>query len=185
METVIDFIFLGSQNHWGLFTAVMKLRYGCSLKEKLWKTRQHIKKQRHHFADKSPCSRSYGFSSSHVWMWDLDHKESWELKNWCFWIVVLEKTLEGPLVCKEIKPVNDKGNKPWILLVGLEKEMATHSSILAWRIPGTEEPSGLLSMGSHRVRHNWSDIAAAAACRSWSSSTVANWFENLTHWKRP
>ena len=139
----------------------MKSKDPCSLEEKLWKTRQHIKKQRHHFADKSPCSRSYGFSSSHVWMWDLDYKQSWELKNWCFWIVVLEKTLEGPLVCKEIKPVNDKGNKPWILLVGLEKEMATHSSILAWRIPGTEEPSGLLSMGSHRVRHNWSDLAAA------------------------
>ena len=58
---------------------------------------QHIKKQRHYFADKSPCSQSYGFSSSHVWMWELDHKEYWELKNWCFWTVVLEKTLwESP-----------------------------------------------------------------------------------------
>ena len=73
--------------------------------------RQHIKKQRHYFADKSPSSQSYGFSSSHVWMWKLDHKESWALKNLCFWTVVLEKTLESPLDYKEIKPVYPKGNQ--------------------------------------------------------------------------
>ena len=66
--------------------------------------RQHIKKQRHYFANKGPSGQSYGFSSSHVWMWELDHKESWVAKNWCFWTVVLEKTLENPLDCK-IKPV--------------------------------------------------------------------------------
>ena len=77
--------------------------------------RQHIKKQRHHFADKGPYSQSYGFPSSHVWMWELDHKEGWALKNWCFWIVVLEKTLESPLHGK-IKPVNPKGHQPWIFL---------------------------------------------------------------------
>ena len=256
---------------------------------------------------------SFGFSSSHVWMWEMDHKESWALKNWCFWTVVLEKTLESPLDCKEIKPVHPKGNQSWIFIrridaeteapifwppdakswlirkdpdagkdrrqqekgttedemIGwhhwlnahefeqppgdgegegslaccspwgrrqsdmaewlnknsptellwevlktfsatsesgcfngtplqysylenpmdggawwaavhgvaksrirlsdftftfhfhaLEKEMATHSSILAWRIPGTEEPSGLPSMGLHRVGHDWSDLAA-------------------------
>ena len=81
--------------------------------------RQHIKKQRHYFANKGPSSQSYGFSSSHVWMWELDHKESWALKNQCFWTVVLEKTLESPLDCKEIKPVNPKGNQPWILIGGL------------------------------------------------------------------
>ena len=62
--------------------------------------RQHIKKQRHYFANRCPSSQSYGFSSSHVWMWELDHKESWAQKNWCFWTVVLEKTLESPLNCK-------------------------------------------------------------------------------------
>ena len=72
------------------------------------------RQQRHYFADKGPSSQSYGFSSSHVWMWELDHKESWLLKNWCFWTVVLEKTLESPLDCKEIKPVNPKGNQSWI-----------------------------------------------------------------------
>ena len=80
-------------------------------KENYNKSRQHIKKQRHHFANKGPSSQSYGFSSSHVWMWKLDHKEGWVLKNWCFWTVVLEKTLESPLDSKEIKPVNPKGNQ--------------------------------------------------------------------------
>ena len=74
---------------------------------------QHIKKQRHHLADKGLYSQSGGFSSSHVWIWDLDHKEGWVLKNWCFQIVVLERTLKSPLNCKEIKPVNPKGNQPW------------------------------------------------------------------------
>ena len=78
------------------------------------KPRQHIKKQRHYFANKGPSSQSYGFSSSHVWMWELDHKESLALKNSCFWTVVLEKTLESPLDSKEIKPVNPKRNQPWI-----------------------------------------------------------------------
>ena len=76
--------------------------------------RQHIKKQRHYFADKGPSSQSYGFSSSHVWMWELGYKESWALKNWCFWTGVLEKTLESPLDCKEIQPVHPKGNQSWI-----------------------------------------------------------------------
>ena len=83
-------------------------------KESYDKPRQRIKKQRHHFANKAPYSQSYGFSSSHVWMWEVDHKESWALKNWCFWTVVLEKTLESLLDCKEIKVVNPKGNQPWI-----------------------------------------------------------------------
>ena len=73
-----------------------------------------ILKKRHYFAHKGPFSQSYSFSSSHVWMWELDHKESWALKKWCFWTVVLEKTPESPLDCKEIKPVNSKGNQSWI-----------------------------------------------------------------------
>ena len=76
--------------------------------------RQHIKKQRHYFANKGPSRQSYGFSSGHVWMWELDHKENWAPKNWCFWTVVLEKTLESPLNCKEIQPVNPKGNQFWV-----------------------------------------------------------------------
>ena len=73
------------------------------------KPRQHIKKQRHYFSNKGLSSQSYSFSSSHVWMWKMDHKEGWAPKNWCFWTVVLEKTLENPLACKKIKPVSNKG----------------------------------------------------------------------------
>ena len=78
--------------------------------------RQHIKKQRCYFGNKGLSSQSYGFSSSHVWMWELNYKESWVPKNWCFWTVVLEKTLESPLDCKMIKPVNPKGNKSWVFI---------------------------------------------------------------------
>ena len=72
-----------------------------------------ILKSRHYFANKAPSSQSYGFSGSHVWMCELDYKESWEPKNWCFWAVVSEKTLESPLDCKKIKSVNPKGNQSW------------------------------------------------------------------------
>ena len=81
-------------------------------KENYDKPRQHIKKHTHDFANKGPYNQSYGFSSSHVRMWELDHKEGWALKNWCFQIVVLEKTLESPLDSKQIKLVNPKGNQP-------------------------------------------------------------------------
>ena len=94
----------------------MKLKDTCSLEEKYDQTRQYNKKQRHYFANKGPSTQSYDFSSSHVEMWELDHKESWVPKNWCFWTVVLEKTLESPLDCKEIKPVNPKGNQSWIFI---------------------------------------------------------------------
>ena len=77
---------------------------------------QHIKKQIHYFANKGPSSQGYGFSSGHVWMWELDHKESWAPKNWCFWTVVLEKILESTLDCKEIQAVNPKGNQSWIFI---------------------------------------------------------------------
>ena len=79
------------------------------------KPRQNIKKQRHYFASKDPCSQRYGFSSSHVWMWELECKEGWVPMNWCFWTVVL-KALENPLDCKQIKPANPKGNQSWIFI---------------------------------------------------------------------
>ena len=88
------------------------------------KPRQYIKKQKHHFANKGPCSQSYGFSSSRVQMWELDHKEGWALKTWCFWTVVLEKTLESPLDCKEIQPVNPKGSQHWIFIGRTDAEAA-------------------------------------------------------------
>ena len=80
------------------------------------KPRQHIKKQRHHFADKGSSSQSYDFSSSHVWMSDFNYKESWASQNWCFWTVMLEKTLEHTLDCKLIKAGNPKGNQSWTFI---------------------------------------------------------------------
>ena len=87
----------------------------CQLSTHLPKKKKK-QKQRYNFADKSPSSQSYGFSSNHLWMWELDYNENWVPKNWCFWTVVLEKTLENPLDCKEIKPVNPKGNQFWIFI---------------------------------------------------------------------
>ena len=77
-------------------------------------SRQYIQKQRHCFANKVPSSQGYGFSSGHVWMWELDYEESWAPKNWCFWTVVLKKTLASPLDCKEIQPVHSKGDQSWV-----------------------------------------------------------------------
>ena len=98
-----------------MVTVALKLKDICSWKKSCDQPRQHIKKQRHYFANKGPSSQSYGFSSSHVWMWELDCEESWAPKNWCFWkTVVLEKTLESPLACKESQPVHTKGDQSWI-----------------------------------------------------------------------
>ena len=116
LETVTDFIFLDSRITVDDDCSHEIKRTLAPWKKSYDKPRQHIKKQRHHFADKGSFSQSYGFSSSHVWMWALDSKESWVLKNWCFWTVVLEKTLESPVDCKEVKLVNPKGNQLWIFI---------------------------------------------------------------------
>ena len=109
VETVSDFIFLGSKiisdRDWSY-----EIKTFAPWKKSYDKPRQCIEKQKHHFANKGPSSQSYGFSSSHVWIWELDNKEGWVPKNWCFQTVVLEKTLESPLDSKEFKPANPKGN---------------------------------------------------------------------------
>ena len=109
-----------------IVTSATKLKDTCSLEEKLCKHQWHIKKQRHHFADKGPSSQSYGFSSSHVQIWELDHKDGWELKNWCFWTGCWRR-LESSLDSKEIKPVNPKSNLPWILIGRTDAE-----AIILW-----------------------------------------------------
>ena len=111
METVADFIFWGSKiSADGDYSHEIK-RHLLLGRQAMTNLLHHIKKQRHDFADKGLSSQSYYFSRSHVWMWELDHRESWVLKNWCFWTVVLEKTLESPLDSKEIQPVHSKGNQ--------------------------------------------------------------------------
>ena len=96
-----------------------------SWKESYDQPREHIKKQRHYFANKDLSSQNYGFSSSHVWLWELDCEESWGPKNWCFWTVVLEKTLESPLDCKEIQPVHPEGDQYWVFIGRTDAEAET------------------------------------------------------------
>ena len=116
VETVSDFILAVLQNHCRWWLQPWNQKTLAPWKKSYDQPRQHIKKQTHYFAYKGPSSQSYGFSSIHVWMRELDHKEIWAPKNWCFWSVVLEKTLESPLDCKEIKLVNPKGNRSWIFI---------------------------------------------------------------------
>ena len=134
-----DRLFWGAPKSLQMVTAAMKLKHTCSLEEKLWQPRQHIKKQIHYFANKGPSSHSCGFSSSRVWMWELDYKESWVLKNWCFWTVVLEKTLESHLDCKEIQPVHPKGNQLWIFI---ERTDANTQSPILWPSDVKNWPTG-------------------------------------------
>ena len=103
----------------------MKLKDGAPWKKSYDQPRQHTKKQTHYFANKGLSGQSCGFSSGHVWIWELDHKESWTLKNWCFWTVVLEKTLASPLDCKEIQPVHPQGNQSWIIVRRTDAEAET------------------------------------------------------------
>ena len=116
--------FLGLQNHCKWWLQPWNLKMLAPWKKSYDQPRQHMEKQRPYFADKCPSSQSYSFSSSCVWMWELEHKESWALKNWCFWTVVLEKTLERLLDCKEIQPVYPGRNQSWIFIgrTGTEAE---------------------------------------------------------------
>ena len=115
MGTVTDFILGGSKiSADGDCSHEIKRRW--LLGRKVMTNLDSILKSRHYFANKSPSSQGYGFSSSHVWIWEFDHKESWAPKTWCFWAVVLEKTLESLLDCEEIQPVHPKGNQSWIFI---------------------------------------------------------------------
>ena len=139
----------------------MRLQDAFSWKKSCDQSRQHIKKQRHYLATKGVSSQSYGFSSSHIWMWELDHKESWLLKNWCFWTVVLEETLESPLDCKEIQSVHPKGDESWIFIGRIDAETETPilwppdmKNWLIWKDPDAGKDWGQ-EKGKQRMR--WLD----------------------------
>ena len=128
------------------------------LKESYDQPRQHIKKQRHYFAHKGLSSQGYGFSSSHVCMWEWD----WVQKNWCFWTVVLEKTLESPLDCKEIQPVHPKGDQSWMFIGGTDVEAETPilwppdaKNWLIWKDPDAGKDWGQEEKGTQKMR--WLD----------------------------
>ena len=134
-------------------TAAMKLKDACSLKERYDQPRQCIKKKKHYFADRSPYSQSYGFSSSHVWMWELDHKQSWVLKNWCFWTVVLEKTLVSPLDCRRSNQSILKEISPEYSLEGLMLKLKLQNfGHLMWKANSLEKNLMLWKNESRRRR---------------------------------
>ena len=141
-------LFLGAPKSLQMVPAAMKL------KDTPWKgsydqPRQHIKKQRHCFVNKGSSSQGYGFSSSHVWMLELDYKESWAVKNWCFWTVVLEKTVDSPLDCKEIQPVHPKGCSLDGLMLKLKLQFFDH---LMWRADSLEKTLMLGKIEGRRRR---------------------------------
>ena len=150
-----------------MVTAAMKLKDPLAPWMKIYdKPRQHVKKQRHYFANKGPSSQGYGFSSSHVWMWELDYKESWVLKNWCFRTVVLENTIKSPLDFKEIQPVNPKGNQSWIFTGRTDVEAETPvlwppdvKNWLIWKDPDAGKDWRREEKGTTKVEmvgwHHW------------------------------
>ena len=153
-EIVADFIFLGStitaDGDWSY-----EIKTLTPWKENYDQLRQHIKKQRHYFVNKDPSSQGYGFSGSHVWMWELDYKESWAPKNWCFWTMVLEKTLESPLDCKEIQQVHPKGDQSRVFIVRADVEAETlilwppdANSWLTWKHPDAGKDWGQEEKGT-------------------------------------
>ena len=173
-------LFWGAPKSLQMVTAAMKLKDVYSLQEKFWWPRQHIKKQRHYFADEGPSSQSYGFSRSHVWMWELDHKESWAPKNWCFWTVVLEKTLESPLDCKEIKPINPKGNQSWIFIGRTDAEAEVPILWpLMWRANSMEKTLMLGKIERRRRRRGnrgWDGWMASLTQWTWVWANSGRWW---------
>ena len=137
----------------------------ASWKESYDQPRHLIRKQRHYFANKGRSSQGCGFSSSHVWKWELDYKESWVLMNWCFWIVVMEKTLESPLDCKEVLPVHPNGNQSWIFIRRADAEAET--PIFGHLMGRTDSFEKTLMLGKIEGRRR----------RGWDG-----WMASLTHW---
>ena len=125
MRTVRDFIWGDAKNHWRWWLQPWIKRHLLLGRKVITNLDSILKSRDITLQKKVHLSQSYGFFSSHVWMWELDYKESWALKNWCFWTVVLEKTLESPLDCKEIKPVCPKGNQSWIVIERTDVEAET------------------------------------------------------------
>jgi len=170
METVRDFIYLKSLQ---MVTAAL-----ASWRKSYDQPRQHIKKQRHYFANKGPSSQGYGFSISHVWMWELDHKEGWVLKNWCFWTVALEKTLGSPLDCKEIQPVHPKGNQSWVFIgrTDVEAPILWLHDVKNWLIGKDPDGWERLKAGGERDDRGWDGWMASLTRWTWVWASSVSWW---------
>ena len=129
------------------------------------------------FADKGPYGQNYVFSSSHVWMWELDHKEGWVLKNWCFWTVVLEKTLESPLDCKEMEPVNPKGNQLWIFIGRTNAEVEAPK---LWPPDAKnslrKDPDAGKDWRQEKRTRGWDGWMASPTYRTWVWASSGRWW---------
>ena len=157
----------------------MKLKDTAPWKKSHDKTRQHIQKQRHYLANISTSSQSYGFSCNCVWMWELDCEESWVPKNWCFWTVVLEKTLESPLDGKEIQPVHPKGNQSWIFIGRTDAEAEAlmlcppNEKNWLWKRPWCWER---LRAGGEWDNRGWDGWMASPTQQTWAWVNSGSWW---------
>ena len=136
---------------------------------------KQVEKQRHYFANKGPSSQGYGFSSSHVWIWELDYNESWAPKNWCFWTMVLEKTLDSHLDCKEIKPLNSKGNRYWIFTGRTDAEAETP---ILWPPDALAKTLTLETIESKRRgwHRGWGSWMASPTQWTWVWASSRSWW---------
>ena len=171
-----DFIFLGS-----VITAdgdcSHEIKRCLPIRRKAMNNLDSILKIRN-ITDKDLSSQSYGFSSSHVWMWELDYKESWASKNRCFWTVMLEKTLESPLDCKEIKPVHPKGNQPWTFIERTDAEAETPilwpPEVKNW-LTGKDPDTGKDWRQRRRVDRGWNGWMASPTGWTWGWASSGTW----------
>ena len=179
-------------HHLEICQSIQVFLTNTALKEKLvqmltpWKEsydqpRLHMKKQRHYSANQGHPSQGYGFSSSHVWMWELDCEESWVQKNWCFWTVVLEKTLESPLECKEIQSVHPKGDQSWVFIGRTAVEAETPiiwppdgKSWLIWKDLDVAKSWTRLS--------NWSDLIWSNVGKDWGQEEKGTTEDEMVGW---
>ena len=184
METVTDFI-LGAPKSLQMVIAAMKLKMLAPWKKSYDQPRQHIKKQRHHFVNKGPSSQGYGFSSSHVWLWELDYKQNWAWKNWCFWTVVLEKTLESHLDCK-IKPVHPKGIQSWIFIGRTNAEAWKSNTLATWckELPHWKKPWcwEWLKVGGEGDDRGWDGWMASPTQWTWVWVSSRSWWWTREAW---
>ena len=169
----------GLQNHCRWWLQQWNLKMLTPWKQSCDQRRQHIKKQWHYFSNKGPSSQGYGFSSGHVWTWELNYKESWVQENCCFWMVALEKTLESPLDCKEIQPVHPKGDQFWVFTGRTDVEAETPifwppdvKSWLIWKDPdaGKDWAEG---EGDNR---GWDDWMASLTRWTWVWVDSRSWW---------
>ena len=174
-----DRLFFRALKSLQLVTATMKLKDACFWKKGYDQTRQHIKKQTRYFSNKGPSSQGYDFSSSHVWMWKLHYKESWALNNWCFWTLVLEKTLESPLDFNEIKPINPKGIlnihwKDWCWNWNSSTLATWCKELTHWKRPWFWER---LKAGGEEDGRGWDGWMASLTRWTWIWASSESWWQ--------